>query len=92
MIKEIKDIREMLGVKDEATTEAILKLEMTAEPHEIQEVIDEKEYDMKEAAKKLNFETAALLRDEIALLNKELRAKKKKTTPDKKKKKKAPDG
>ena len=72
--KQIKDIRAMLS--GEASTAEILKLEMTAEPHEIEHVIKEKEYEMKEAAKKLDFETAAILRDEIALLAKELKKKK----------------
>ncbi len=72
--KQIHDIRTMLG-GDEKSTEAILKLELTAEPHEIKEVINEKEYEMKEAAKKLDFETAAILRDEIVLLRKELKQK-----------------
>jgi len=73
--KEIKDIRAMLS--GEESTAEILKLEMTAEPHEIEHVIKEKEYEMKEAAKKLDFETAAILRDEIGLLTKELKDKKK---------------
>ncbi len=73
--KKIKDIREMLGA--EVDVSEILKLELTAEPHEIEEVIKEKEYDMKEAAKKLDFETAVILRDEIVLLKKELKEKKK---------------
>ncbi len=74
--KEIHDIRAMLR-GDQKSTEAILKLELTAEPHEIELVIKEKTYDMKEAAKKLDFETAAILRDEITLLSKELKTKKK---------------
>jgi excinuclease ABC subunit B len=74
--KQIKDIRVMLG-GDEQSIASILKLEMTAEPHEIAHVIKEKEYEMKEAAKKLDFETAAILRDEILLLSKELNSKKK---------------
>ncbi|MBI4437700.1 excinuclease ABC subunit UvrB [Candidatus Uhrbacteria bacterium] len=72
--KQIHDIRAILS-GDEKSTEAILKLELTAEPHEIKEVIKEKEYEMQEAAKKLDFETAAILRDEIALLKKELKGK-----------------
>ncbi|MEK7620037.1 MAG: excinuclease ABC subunit UvrB [Patescibacteria group bacterium] len=68
--KQIKDIRAMLG--GEETTAGILKLEMTAEPHEIEHVIKEKTYEMKEAAKKLDFETAAILRDEIAMLAAEI--------------------
>jgi excinuclease ABC subunit B len=75
IIKEIKDIRGMLTSKEEET-EDILKIELTAEPHEIQEVIDEKTYDMKEAANKYDYETAAILRDEIEVLSKELKKKK----------------
>ncbi|KKR05061.1 MAG: UvrABC system protein B [Candidatus Uhrbacteria bacterium GW2011_GWF2_39_13] len=76
--KEIKDIRAMLSGEEEHSIEGILKLEMTAETHEIEDVLKEKEYEMKEAAKKLDFETAAILRDEIVLLSKELNSKKKK--------------
>ena len=75
--KEIKDIRAMLS-GEEHSIEGILKLEMTAETHEIEDVLKEKEYEMKEAARKLDFETAAILRDEIAILSKELKEKKKK--------------
>ncbi len=88
--KAITDIRAALGLGDgPADVRNILKLEMTAEPHEIAEVIKEKEYDMKESARKLDFETAAILRDEIALLKKEMLAKekgKKATVPRKRKK------
>lgn len=87
IIKGIKDIRAMLGGEDEQKIEEILKLEMTAEPHEIEQVIKEKDYEMKEASKKLDFETAAILRDEIALLAKEL-DKKMKTSKKKVPKKK----
>ena len=81
--KEIKDIREMLGGSSDVKD--ILKLEMTAEPHEIEEVIKEKDCDMKEAARHLDFETAAILRDEIVLLKKELAGKTKKSPVPKKK-------
>jgi excinuclease ABC subunit B len=70
--KEIKDISKMLGGEERTHIKEILKLELTAEPHEIKEVVKEKKYDMSEAAKKLDFETATLLRDEIELLEKEL--------------------
>lgn len=69
--KRIKDIRPTLS-EGEKSVEGILKLELTAEPHEIEAVIQEKEREMKEAASKLDFETAALLRDEVILLKKEL--------------------
>jgi len=72
IIKQIKDIREMLGGDPGASTAEILKIEMTAEPHEIERVIKEKEADMKKASRELMFETAAILRDEIVFLKKEL--------------------
>ncbi len=83
--KEITDIRAMFGESSEKSIKDILKLELTAETHEIEEVIEEKTYDMKEAARKLDFETATLLRDEIVLLKKEVE--KKSTVPKRQKKK-----
>ncbi len=74
--KKIKDIRKMLGVEED-TTEKALRLELTAEPHEIEVVIKEKEKEMRDAAHDLDFETAAILRDEIVLLKKEIREKRK---------------
>ncbi|MBI2475353.1 excinuclease ABC subunit UvrB [Candidatus Uhrbacteria bacterium] len=68
--KEIKDIRGNLGGEKQETSERILELELTAEPHEIKQVIKEKEQEMKEATRMLDFETAAILRDEIDLLKK----------------------
>jgi len=70
--KKINDIRAMFGVDPDERTEAVLKIELTAEPHEIEEVIDEKDRLMKQAARHLDFETAAILRDEIVVLKKEL--------------------
>jgi excinuclease ABC subunit B len=66
VIKEIKDI---LPNVDE-----ILKLEMIAVPkskRSLEALIKEKEKQMREAAKDLNFELAALLRDEIKRLKAE---------------------
>lgn len=76
--KQIGDIRAMLGGDEdqEDTIRDILKIEMTASAKELEEVIHDKEYDMKEAANKLDFETAALLRDELDVLKKELAEKK----------------
>lgn len=84
--KAIKDIRAVLGVPEGEELKNVLKIEMTAAPEEIVEVIKDKEYDMKEAARKLDFETAAILRDEVSLLKKELAGKTKKATVPKKKK------
>ena len=83
IIKEIHDIRAMFGESEEKSIKDILKLELKADSHEIQEVIKEKEVEMREAARKLDFETAALLRDEVTMLKKELE--KKSTVPKKQK-------
>ncbi len=82
--KSISDIREMLGGDPETETRKILNIEMTASSKEIEEVIKEKKEEMSKAAERLMFETAALLRDEIKVLEVELAAKK----SDKKKKRK----
>jgi len=73
--KEIKDIRAMIDGNEKKTIKDILKIEMIAEPHELREVIKEKEQEMKKAAANLNFETAALLRDEVSVLQEELEKK-----------------
>ena len=70
--REISDMREMFGDRDEEDVRDILKIELTAEPHELKEVIEEKENEMKLAAREMDFETAAILRDEIVILQKEL--------------------
>ena len=85
IIKDINDIRAMFGESEERSIKDILKLELKADSHEIQEVIKEKEVEMREAARKLDFETATLLRDEVVMLKKELE--KKSTVPKKQKKK-----
>lgn len=71
--KSIKDIRQVLNADKDQNIREILNIEMTAEPHEIKKVIKEKEHEMKLAAANLMFETATILRDEIVLLEKELR-------------------
>ncbi len=77
--KKISDIRAMLGDDgvDDAKMQKIMKIEMTASEGEIEEVIAEKREEMKKAVDNLMFETAAILRDEIAMLEKELGGKKK---------------
>ncbi|MFH1712167.1 MAG: UvrB/UvrC motif-containing protein [Patescibacteria group bacterium] len=56
----------------------VLKIELMAEPGEIQEVIKDKTDEMEKAAVNLMFETAAILRDEIVELEKELKKMRKK--------------
>ena len=72
IIKTIKDIRAELDRNFEADTSKILDIEIGATPMEIEEAIREKEIEMDKASANLLFETAAILRDEIALLSKEL--------------------
>ncbi len=72
--REMADIRAMLGGEPtEEEIRSVLSIELTAEPHEIKEVIEEKKDDMQQAARNLDFETAALLRDEIKVLEEELK-------------------
>jgi excinuclease ABC subunit B len=76
--KKIGDIRKMLGADgvDEEKVKKILSIEMTASPAELEAAIKEKKDEMKRAAENLLFETAALLRDELVELERELATKK----------------
>jgi excinuclease ABC subunit B len=73
IIKKQEDLRAMLGLtsKDKDVKE-ILKLELTAETHSLTEVRKQKDKEMKEAALNLEFELAAILRDEITVITKEI--------------------
>ncbi len=73
--KTIHDIRAELDRDGDRDTSNVLAIEITASPKEIAEIIAEKEKEMDAAAANLLFETAAILRDEIALLSKELEQK-----------------
>lgn len=66
--KKIKDISADLGGKD---IKEILAVELQADPHNIEKIIKEKEKEMRDAAKNLEFELAAILRDQINLLKKD---------------------
>ena len=65
----------MLTGESEKDIREVLKLELTAEPHELKAVIKEKIAEMNEASRRLDFELAALLRDEIVVLKEELKQK-----------------
>jgi len=72
--KKQDDLRKMLGISvDEKDVKAILKLELQAVTHDLSTVLKEKESQMKVAAGKLEFELAAILRDEIKVLSKEIK-------------------
>jgi excinuclease ABC subunit B len=70
--KVIRDIRAELEREGSKDTSKILNIEISATAKEIEEVIAEKEIEMDKASANLLFETAAILRDEIALLRQEL--------------------
>jgi excinuclease ABC subunit B len=67
--KEINDLMAGLGLKAERVSE-ILDLELKVDNRPREEIIREKEQQMREAAKNLEFELAAILRDEIVTLKK----------------------
>ncbi|MEI7512309.1 MAG: excinuclease ABC subunit UvrB [Candidatus Uhrbacteria bacterium] len=89
IIKAQEDLRLMLGLSvTEKDVKEILKLELTGETHDLGTVMKKKESEMKEAAKNLEFELAAILRDEVMQLEKEIRKRSKESPlPDVEKKK-----
>jgi excinuclease ABC subunit B len=82
--KAINDIRAELDRNHDTDVSKVLNIEISASPLEIEEAIAEKEIEMDKASANLLFETAALLRDEIAALRKELGEKGKKKRRSKK--------
>jgi len=95
ILKAIADYREVLGLgaslKDKDVKE-ILRIELQAETQDLKKVVKQKEAEMKAAATDLQFELATVLRDEIAVLAKEIakRDKAEKTPTDAKPKLKRP--
>lgn len=89
IIKAQEDLRAMLGLEvTEKDVKEILKLELSADTHDLETVKKKKEAEMKEAAKNLEFELAAILRDEVMQLEKEMRKRTKTSAlPDKEQKK-----
>ena len=78
--RAIKDILPELNQSREAKIEEILKLETSVLPQSekrLQEILKDKEREMREAAKALDFELAAILRDEIFVLKDRLKKKNK---------------
>lgn len=94
IIKAITDIREVLGLTGNKPKDVkkILELELKAETHDLKTVLKQKEKEMKEAATDLQFELAAILRDEISVMMKEIgkREKAEKTPKDAKPRLKRP--
>ncbi|OGM00877.1 excinuclease ABC subunit B [Candidatus Uhrbacteria bacterium RIFOXYC2_FULL_47_19] len=71
--KEIGDLAAGLGFSDERVA-AVLGLELKADDRPIEEIISDKERQMREAAKNLEFELATVLRDEIIVLKQGLKS------------------
>ncbi len=84
--KAIKDLRGSLGFAEPKDVKEILKLELSAESKKLEDIIKQKEAEMKQAALELDFELAAILRDEIVIIKQELGKRTKQT------KALAPDG
>jgi excinuclease ABC subunit B len=72
--KRIRDITKIMGVGEKQVKE-ILSLENQPETRDLDEIISEKEKQMKQAASELQFELAAVLRDEIKVLQQGKKAK-----------------
>lgn len=66
--KKIKDITEELTTTHERTLHELLILDQKERAKDPEKLIKKKEKEMRAAVKELDFETAALLRDEIKLL------------------------
>ncbi len=72
--KQVEDLREVLGLEGSQKTQRvkdILALEQAPDSHSLTTIIKYKRKEMKDAAKDLQFELAAILRDEITILEKE---------------------
>ncbi len=89
IIKAQEDLRIMLGLTvTEKDVKEILKLELSGESRDLEVVLKNKEKEMKEAAKNLEFELAAILRDEVMQLEKEIRKRSRKSAlPEKEQRK-----
>lgn len=77
--KALSDIHGMLGLSTPAQKDIkeILKLELSAETHDLKTVLKQKEAEMKEASANLEFELAAILRDEMNEIVKEMKTREK---------------
>lgn len=83
--KEIKDIAESMRSEHQKTVSSLLELDRTLYKQSPKAFIKEKRAQMADAVEKLDFETAALIRDEIYALEDSGKGLSAKTTPRKKK-------
>jgi excinuclease ABC subunit B len=78
--KSIKNILEQFGLtskqlKSKKRNEKILEIDLKGDDRPLKEILKDKKLKMKDAADKLEFELAAILRDEINQLEKEIKKK-----------------
>jgi excinuclease ABC subunit B len=78
--KSIKNILEQFGLtskqlKSKKRNQKILEIDLKGDDRPMKEILKDKKLKMKEAADKLEFELATILRDEISQLEKELKKK-----------------
>ena len=85
--KEIKDITETMSSEHQKTVESLLKVDMEIAKKNPEKLIRQKEKQMEGAVKILDFETAAILRDEVAAIKERLDTEEKKKEKEEKKKK-----
>lgn len=83
--KEIKSIADQMRTSHDETVDSFLKVDMEIFKTNPKKTIKEKREEMSEAVKILDFETAAILRDEIKVLEEILNSKKTKTMKEKRK-------
>ncbi len=72
IIKQIKDITEEIQSEHQKTIKNLLRIDEAEFEKNPQKLIKQKEKEMQEAVKELDFETAALLRDEVKGLREKL--------------------
>ncbi len=77
--KEIKSIADQMRTEHDETIETLLTVDMALYKKNPEKVLKEKRKQMEEAVAILDFETAAIIRDEIAYLQDSSKKKKKKT-------------
>jgi len=70
IIKSIKDITDQISTEHQKSVETLLIIDQSLYKKNPKKLIKEKEKQMNEAVKILDFETAAILRDEIKMLTK----------------------
>ncbi len=77
IIKEIKSIADQLRTEHDETVDTLLKVDMELFKKNPKKVLKEKKRQMEEAVAILDFETAAILRDEIKILHESVNTKSK---------------